>query len=186
MTKTQMKGIIRECILQKRICNVYFRYDKKYWNFIPVKEKEQLFLSVQEDDFILDGYTVRRFKDMKKVKVKDDMCDRILKIEGITDSIEVPVIEIENWKTVFESLKSMGKNIIVEKESLNDDESEFVIGRIEKICSRFAYVRYFDADGIWQDEPYQIPYSEITSITFSSRYVDMFSKYIGDYPNMGK
>ena len=170
------------CILQKRVCNVYFRYDHYYWNLIPLKANDKLFLAVNEDDFILDGYTIRHFKDVKKVKAKEDMCDRILALEGVTDTIETPDINIDSWKTVFESLESTGKNIIVEKESLDDDEWEFVIGRAERIYNRFAYVRHFDADGIWQEEPYRIPYSEITSNTFSSRYVDTFSKYVEPVP----
>ena len=178
MTKAQMKELINECILHKKICNVYFRYDHNYWNLIPLKANDHLFLSVPEDDFILDGYTIRRFKDMNKVKAKDDRCDRILAMEGITDTIETPDININDWKTIFESLIQIEKNIIVEKESLDKDERQFVIGRIEKIYNHFAYVRHFDADGIWQEEPYRIPYSEITSITFLSRYVNVFSKYV--------
>ncbi len=79
----------------------------------------------------------------------------------------------------------MKKNIIVEKENLNDDESEFVIGRIERVYKEFAYVRHFDADGVWQDEPYKIPYSEITSVSFGTRYVDIFSKYLDEIPSKG-
>lgn len=186
MTKTEIKEVIKKSIEKKIVCNVHFKYDYYYWNLIPLKSNDKLFLSVKEDDFILNDYTVRRFKDLKKVKVKEDMCDKILKLEGITNSIMIPEINLDNWKSVFESLNRIGKNIIVEKESLNDYESEFVIGRIEKIYNRFAYIRHFDADGIWQDEPYRIPYSEITSVTFSSRYVDVFSKYIGEPPQVKK
>ncbi len=178
MTKAEIKESINKCEKQLKVCNVYFRYDHYYWNLIPLKSNDKLFLSVKEDDFILNGYTVRRFKDLTKVKAKEDMCDKILRLEGIIESLHVPLIDISDWKAVFESLKSVGRNIIVEKESLNEDKCEFVIGRIEGIFNRFAYVRHFDADGIWQDEPYRIPYSEITSVTFSSRYVDTFSKYI--------
>ena len=182
MTKAEIKELISKCILQKKICNVYFRYDQYYWNLIPLKTSDKLFLAVKEDDFILNGYTIRRFKDVKKAKAKDDMCDQILTLEGITNMIQTPDINIDSWKTVIESLKSAGNNIIVERENLDDDEWEFVIGRVERIYNRFAYVRHFDADGIWQEEPYRIPYSEITSITFSSRYVDTFSKYVGAVP----
>ncbi len=132
----------------------------------------------------MDGYTVGRIKDIKKIKAKDDMCDKILQMEGITDKIEMPPVDISSWKSVFESLKLTGKNIIVEKESLDEKEWHYVIGRIEKIYNRFAYVRHFDSDGIWQEEPYRIPYSEITSITFSSRYVDIFSKYVSVIQNI--
>ena len=41
---------------------------------------------------------------------------------------------------------------------------------------------HFDADGIWENEPYCIPYTEVTSVTFRSRYVDTFSKNIPASP----
>ena len=74
-------------------------------------------------------------------------------------------------------------NIIVEKESLDQIDDEFVIGRIEEVFKHCAYVRHFDADGVWQEEPYRIPYNEITSLTFNSRYIEFYSKYVnGSYP----
>jgi hypothetical protein len=182
MTKTEIRAIVKICEEQLKVCNTFFRYDNNYYNLIPLKSNEKLFLSAQEDDFILDGYTIRRFKDVSKIKAKADKCDEILKREKVTDRIEPPPIDITDWKTTFESLKLLGNNIIVEKDSLNDEEYEFVIGRIEKVFSKFAYVRNFDADGIWQDEPSKILYTEITSITFASRYVTMFSKYLGELP----
>jgi hypothetical protein len=88
-----------------------------------------------------------------------------------------------NWETIFRSLQIRNSNIIVEKETLETDKCEFVIGRIEKIYKNFAYIRHFDADGVWQNKPYKIPYTEITSITFNSRYLNFYSKYLGDLPN---
>ncbi|HEX2938347.1 MAG TPA: hypothetical protein VHO66_05445 [Ruminiclostridium sp.] len=80
-------------------------------------------------------------------------------------------------------MQKRNKNIIVEKESLDKNECEFIIGRVEKVYKKFVYVRHFDADGIWQDEPYKVPYTEITSVTFASRYVDVFSKYLNKLPD---
>ena len=106
------------------------------------------------------------------------MCDDILRREGIIDTLKAPEIDISSWQTIFEGLKLMGQNIIVEKKSLDEDEWEFTIGRIERVYKNFVYIRHFDADGIWQDEPYKIPYTEITNVKFESRYVTVFSKYI--------
>ena len=35
-----------------------------------------------------------------------------------------------------------------------------------------------DADGIWEEELYEIPYNKITSVSFDTRYVNVFSKYL--------
>lgn len=79
---------------------------------------------------------------------------------------------------MFLSLSELKINIIIEKESADDDECEFAIGKIIKVLKTKVVFSHFDADGIWQDKHYEIPYSQITSITFSSRYVDVFSKYV--------
>ena len=68
--------------------------------------------------------------------------------------------------------------MIIEKENSDYDKCEFAIGRIKKVLKTKVIFSHFDADGIWQDEDYEIPYSQITSITFASRYVEIFSKYV--------
>lgn len=182
MKKSDIKKLVKSAEENIRIINAYFRYDPNYYNLIPLKSNDKLFLVINEDDFIFDGYSIYRFKDLTKLKIKNNMCDKILKEEGLTSTITVPSIDIESWKSVFESLKYLNRNIIVEKQSLDDEESEFVIGRIEKIYKSFAYVWHFDANGIWGDSPIRVPYSEITNIIFCSRYVETFSKYIGEPP----
>ena len=183
MTKTKIKEIINIGLVQKKLCRIFLRYDVNYRYYFPLICSDKLFLGAEEDDFILNGYCIRRFRDVKKAQIRDDMCDKILELEGITDSLTAPDVDLTNWETVFKSLQKQNNNIIVEKESLDDEGSEFVIGRIEKVYKRFAYVRHFDADGIWQDEPYRIPYTEITSITFASRYVNVFSKHLAALPD---
>ena len=183
MNKQKIKEIVNKCLNEKCLCRSFFKYHKNYWYFIPLIANDKLFLSIEEDDFLIDGYHIRRFRDMEKAEVKDDLCCEILVKENIINSIQTPNIDISNWETIFNSLNVLNKNIIVEKESLDDDESEFVIGRIEKVFKHHSYVRHFDADGIWQDEPYKIPYTEITSLTFGSRYIEVFSKYVNtSYP----
>ncbi|HEX9062665.1 MAG TPA: hypothetical protein VF941_21045 [Clostridia bacterium] len=182
MTKTEIKRIVNDSINKRNLCRMFFRYDRNYYYYFPLASSDKLFLGAEEDDFIIDGYSIRRYVDMTKVQVKNDMCVKILKSEGITDSIQLPNIDISNWETVFTSLQRINKNIIIEKESLNEDNWEFCIGRIDKVYKRFVYLYHFDADGIWQDQPFKIPYSEITSVSFGTRYVETYSKYINELP----
>jgi hypothetical protein len=182
MKKSDIKKLVKSATENIKIINAYFRYDPNYYNLIPLISNDKLFLVINEDDFIFDGYSIFRFKDLTKVKIKNDMCDKILKEEGLTSTITVPSINIESWKSVFESLKNLNQNIIVEKQSLDDGDYEFVIGRIEKIYKSFAYVWHFDGNGIWGDSPIRVPYSEITNIIFGTRYVETYSKYISEPP----
>lgn len=59
------------------------------------------------------------------MKIKSDMCDKILKEEGLTSNIEVPSVDISSWKSAFESLKTLDKNIIIEKQTIDGKNSEF-------------------------------------------------------------
>lgn len=182
MKKSEIKSIINHGIDQRNLCRIFFRYEMNYWYYFPLILSDKLFLGAEEDDFIIDGYSIRRYVDVRKVQIKEDKCLEILQKEGIIDSIQTPKVDISSWETAFSSLQKLNKNIIVEKESLNDDECEFVIGRIDRVYKKFAYVYHFDADGIWQMEPYKIPYTEITSVSFGTRYVETFSKYLDELP----
>ena len=178
MKKIEIIELINRAVKSKEMCRIFFKYNYHYSYHFPLITSEKLFLSANEDDFIIDGFTVRRFCDVKKVEIKNDKCVEIIKCEGVFDNIKLPEIDITDWYSVFLSLSELNINIIVEKENLNDDECEFAIGKIEKVLKTKVIFKHFDADGIWQEECYEIPYSQITSITFSSRYVDIFSKYV--------
>jgi hypothetical protein len=119
---------------------------------------------------------------LKSVRAKDDKCGEILKQEGVIDNVTIPLISVESWQSVFEDLQRAYENVITEIESLNDNESDFVIGRIVKSGKQFVCIRHFDADGVWDSEPRKLAYADITSVTFSSRYIRMFSKYLDEPP----
>ncbi len=186
MTKSEMKAVVNRSIKQRSLCRMYFRYDVNYRYYFPLISSDKLFLGIEEDDFILDGYAIRRYVDVTKVQIKEDKYVEILENERILDSIKTPEIDMSNWETVFTSLQKLNQNIIVEKESLKEDEWEFVIGRIDKVFKKFVYVYHFDGDGIWQEEPYKVPYSDITSVSFGTRYVDIFSKHIDGFTKQSK
>ncbi len=178
MKKSEIKKLINTAVTSKELCRIFFRYAHYYSYHIPLLTSEKLFLSADEDDFLINGFSVRRFCDITKAEIKDDKCAEIIKKEGISDSIQIPEIDVTDWYSTFLTVSKLGINIIVEKESLDDDKSEFAIGRIVKVLKTKVIFRHFDADGIWEKENYEIPYSQITSITFASRYVDVFSKYV--------
>ncbi len=178
MKKLEIIELINTAVKSKDLCRIFFKYNFYYSYHFPLITSEKLFLSANEDDFIIDGFTVRRFCDIKKVEVREDKYVEIIKREGVLDNLIVPEIDVTDWYSVFSSLSELNINIIVEKESLDDDECEFAIGKIIKVFKTKVVFKHFDADGIWQDENYEIPYSQITSITFASRYVDVFSKYV--------
>lgn len=178
MKKSEMKELVHAAIEPKKLCRMFFKYDVNYRYYFPFQVSDKLFLGADEDDFIIDGFAIRRFCDLTKIQIKDDKCVEIIKNEGILNGISAPEIDLTDWHSAFLSLRSIGKNIIIEKESLVGDECEFAIGHIESVLKNKVLFKHFDADGIWNDELLEIPFSQITSVTFGSRYVETFSKYV--------
>jgi len=176
--KKIVKELIDEATSNLQIANVYMAYDENYYNLIPVKVSNQLFLAINEDDFIFDGFRISRFRDVKEVRIKNDKCDEIVRREGLLNNLRIPEINLENWQTVFEGLKNIGENVIVEYEAAEGKNDNFTIGKIDRMYKSCMYMYYFDANGIWELDPYRIPYNEVTSVTFNSRHVNIFSKYI--------
>jgi len=178
MTKTQIKEMMKQSIEPHKICRVFLAYDVNYRYYFPLIVGERLFLGAEEDDFILDGYSMRRFKDVVKSEIKDDKCLEIDTAEGLLEHLIIPDIDVTDWATSLTSLQAIGKNIIIENESLDENEAKFAIGKVVKVLKNKVLFKAFDADGVWEDELWEIPFSKITSITFGSRYVEVFSKYL--------
>lgn len=59
------------------------------------------FLAAKEDDFIINGFSIRRFSDIKKLELKDDKCVEILRAERVLEGITAPDIDLEDWHMLF-------------------------------------------------------------------------------------
>ncbi|MBR0574969.1 hypothetical protein KCG48_01310 [Proteiniclasticum sp. BAD-10] len=182
MKQEKIRNILQKAVEERSLCRVYLGYNVYYQYYFPVLVGEKLFLGAEEDDFILNGFSILRFQDVEKVELKDDLCIKILEQEGIIESLQVPSVDLSSWREVFRSLEKMNRNIIVEKESLKKRETEFYIGRILKMGKNHVELLHFDAMGNWLDQPYRISFEEITSVKFGTRYVETFSKYLEDIP----
>ena len=178
MKKAEMIELLQHSAEQKPLLRLFFFFFAYYTYWFPFGASKKLLLGAKEDDFIIDGFSIRRISDIKKVEFKDDKCVEILKAEKVLERICAPEIDLTDWHSAFLSLQKLEKNIIIEHESLEENDWDYWIGRIEKVLKTKVVFRHFDADGIWQEEPYEIPFSRITSVTFDSRYVTVFSKYV--------
>ena len=178
MTKTEIKELMRNAKEKHHCCGVIFGYDANLKSVFPLIVGERLFLSAEEEDFILDGYSVRRIKDIVSVRIANHKYQEMYVEEGLIDQLNTPEINILDWKSVLISLQTIGDNIIIERESDNEDDQYFAIGKIEKVLSKKVLFKAFDAEGIWEDELWEIPFSEITSVSFGKRYITVFSKYL--------
>ena len=130
-------------------------------------------------DFHLDGYSIIRRRDITHVwhNEFERYYKKILKKEGLLDKVGLQeTISLNNWPSVFHSLKRIGKNIIIEKEF--PDVYKFLIGKIIRINKKHVNIRYFDANGKWERGFRYAPYEEITRVQFENEYIKVFSKYL--------
>lgn len=96
--------------------------------------------------------------------------------EGLVDKIQNKhKIDLTNWNSVFNSIRKLGFNVIVENE--NPEDKTFDIGPITKVSDSAVYIRYFDAQGFLNTESTKITWDLITVVKFEARYINTFSKY---------
>ena len=159
------------------LCRCYFKYDINYFYFYIFDFNNKFFLGLEEDDFITDGFQIRKISDMKKIELKDDKCIEFNRQNKLLDGINVPKININSWKDIFKSLKELNRVIIVEDENINPKECEYAIGKVIKVKDSEVHLKVFDADGNWLDGYLVIPFRFISSVTFNSRYSVQWEKY---------
>ena len=159
------------------LCRCYFKYDINYFYFYIFDLNNKFFLGIEEDDFITDGFQIRKISDMKKIELKDDKCIEFNRQNKLLDGINVPKININSWKDIFKSLKELNRIIIVEDENINPKECEYAIGKVIKVKDSEVHLKVFDADGNWLDGYLVIPFRFISSVTFNSRYSVQWEKY---------
>ena len=174
MKKQEKINLIQKAIQETVICRCYFVYDQNYFYYYPNAVNEKFFLGQEEDDFLLDGYCIRKISQLKKVEVKDDKCQEINELFGITDQVADPGIDISSWQSIFESLSKLDTYIQIE-----DAFGElFAIGIIQKVLKDKLYFKHFDADGIWDEADLEIRYSQITSVCWGTRYAQYWKRYM--------
>ena len=174
MKKQEKIDLIQRGIEERALCRFYFAYDQNYFYYYPLAINEKFVLGQEEDDFILDGYHIRRISHLKKVEVKEDKCQEINQLFGIADQVTDPQIDISSWRDIFEALSKIDGYIQIE----NAFSQEFAIGVIEKVLKDRLYFKPFDADGVWDEDGLEIRYSQITSVSWGTRYAQYWKKYM--------
>lgn len=157
MKRSKKMSVLRECVENGHICRCFYEYDKSYWYYYINDFNDKFVLGQEENDFELNGYTIRKIDELQKAEIKNDICEEINRLNGVAGQIKAPGIDISSWQSIFNSLRECGEWVIVE----NENEEIFHIGIILKAGKNKLTMREFDADGKWQEET-KIPYKEIT------------------------
>lgn len=173
MKKQEKMDIISSAMINQELCRCYFTYDENYYYYYVNAVNHAFILGQEENDFLLDGYCIRKLSQLKKVEIKDDKCNEINKMLGVIDQIQMPDVDITSWQTIFNSLKVWNGFVIIEDEI----NGQFTIGVIEETLKNKLRFKEFDADGIWSEENLEIPYSTITSVKWGTRYAKAWEWY---------
>ncbi|MBQ3231016.1 MAG: hypothetical protein IJB49_08385 [Clostridia bacterium] len=179
MKKTEKLTVIASAIAGKEMCSCNFSYDDDVLYYYPNAVNEKLLLGQEVRDFCLDGYTVRKMSQLKKVEINVDKYSEINRFIGLTNQIKMPEADIASWQTVFASLKRIDTFVIIE----NETDGGFYIGEVIKVLKNKVLFKYFDAEGIWE-EPIEILYSTITSVSWNTCYSNTWKKYFDSVSNI--
>ena len=138
---------------------------------------------IEDDDFSTDGFQIRKLSNLKKIKMRNSLVDKICYDLMVIENVEVLNIDITSWESVFKSLYELGEYITIQSEDIEPRFSEFFIGKIIEVHKSYVVFNDFDADGEWQGE-IKIWYRAITSVTFRNRYTMVWEKYLKEH-NLG-
>ena len=174
MKKQEKIEVIQQGIREKEICRCYFSYDPSFFYCYPNAVNDRFILGQEEDDFLLDGYFIRKISHLKKVEIRMDHCNTINRMIGITDQVMHPGVDITNWRSIFEGLSNMDTFVIIEDQI----GEQFAIGFIKKVLKNKLYFKKFNAKGVWDENVWEIPYSKITGVEWGTRYDIQWKKYL--------
>ena len=160
------------------MCQCIFDYDRdiSYYYYI-VDYSEKLFIGACEEDFLINGFRIHKVSYLDKIKIRNDITTAINEKNRILDGIDNPDIELSSWKETLQSLKGLKHFVIIQNEMEAKGKQFFYLGRINKIKKSKVIFTHYDVNGSIKDN-IEIPFDEITSITFGDRYSKTWEEYI--------
>lgn len=146
-------------------------------NCIPISMNNKMLLVLAFYDFLPDGYMLLKLQDIDEINYNEacQYFEKIVKNEGASALIQsVPKIIIESWKSAFISLKDADLIVMVDigkEDSVN-------VGKIIKATTQKVSMLCFSPTGIWDDDEWDEPYKNITSVRFLDHYTITYAKYL--------
>ena len=174
MKKQDKIALLRQGMEEAAICRCRFAYGTQAFDCYPNAVNDTFLLGQTEDEFLLDGYCIRKLSQLKKMELRDDRCSEINKRFGITDQIADPGIDLSSWQSIFNSLSQLDTYVEIE-DAVN---GLFAIGVIEKVMKNKLYFKPFDADGVWDEDGLEIRYAQITSVQWDTRYARYWKRFL--------
>jgi hypothetical protein len=146
--------------------------------FLLALSKDFILMHAAEE-FVLNGYYILRKDQFDSLRCNafDKTQKRIMRAEGALAQFALPgEIDLQSWQTIFQSIKRLGLNAIIECE--DRENPLFEIGPIKKVFKTQVHIQYHDPNGILEQKLTPVKYRDITLVTFGDRYSTTFKKYL--------
>ena len=174
-------------IIQYHIDNEFMITIDRYFNKeivsttgFPICLSEEFVLTTVIVDFHDEGYAIVRTKDIVDAYSYeiDSFNEQICISEGLQDKIQQEhVKEIDSLKQILLQLKKYDGFICIQCEQ-QLERCSFYMGKIIAIEDNNVSIKDIGMDGVWDGEIHDIPYEDITQISYGDNYSKMYYKYV--------
>jgi hypothetical protein len=144
-----------------------------------------LVLLHQFHDFYPEGYAVLRVDDIKQVRSgkHERFWETMLRGEGLMRQVGITdEVPLDDFRSLLADFQIHGRYIIIECESKEAADDDYLIGRILILGDKTVSIMHFDSLGNWYDEPAVVAYDDITKVQFECPYMRI-TKYLGKPPD---
>ena len=131
---------------------------------------------------IIAGYCVVRSRDIVKVQhgAHERFHEHMYLSNGLAEQIQRPKkVVLGSWASFFTWLVTHHQFATVEGEEEAIDG--FVQGKIRNVKERLVTMRHLDDGGKYEDVIVDVPYDEITKVSFGSEYLALLLTYGQNY-----
>lgn len=145
--------------------------------YIVAAARKLVLVQVVEKGHI-EGYAVVRRRDIIKVRhgAHERFHHHMYLSAGITQEVVRPKkVVLGSWQSFFAWLTEHYQFVTVEGEDEVIDG--FVQGRIRKVKERLITMRHLEDSGQYEDMVVDVPYDEITRVSFGNLYLDLLYMY---------
>lgn len=148
----------------------------------PLQCSDGILIAAEENDFRVDGYRLIPYHKIQRIKPAFPLVEKIVQCQGLADTIEAPAIDLTSWQFAFQCIQEQNRHVIIEC----GYDWLFTIGQIRKAKKHKVLVWYYDANGVWEEQPREIYYKDINIVSFGDRYSQTYQNYVGEPPQPQK
>lgn len=131
-------------------------------------------------EFRLEGLMLLRVADISAVGHSEtDVLQRQLLVrEGLEQLVPFGRhFALDDWSSAIRQLASDFPLMIIECESLDEDDEVFLIGRLRSASKESINIEYFNGAAQWDSELQQVAADDITSCRVDSNYLNVYGRH---------